>query len=73
MTCHEEKCRNKNKYSSMQKNIRQKICVSARKLYGSVSENAGEVRSSIACIIRYIRGAREHDYKIEYIVICINP
>ena len=57
----------------MQKNIRQKICVSARKLYGSVSENAGEVRSSIAFIIRYIRGAREHDYKIEYIVICINP
>ena len=57
----------------MQKNIRQKICVSARKLYGSVSENAGEVRSSIACIIRHIGGAREHDYKIEYIVICINP
>ena len=57
----------------MQKNIRQKICVSARKLYGSVSENAGEARSSIACIIQHIRGAREHDYKIGYIVICINP
>ena len=56
-----------------EKNIRQKICVSARKLYGSVSENAGEARGSIAFIIRHIRGAREHDYKIEYIVICINP